>query len=294
MGKRSKREPQTDREKAQREADGACRRLGLPTSESPGSVVGAIRGALDQDVLDRYDTYEGNDRARLDFMFADPRRALWLSAGLRMPLVRVQLGWLLWALRRAGVGQGSYVVDIGSGAGLTASVLAKGLGAQLVAMDPQQGSGAATAWVADQLGVVVDALEVSSSDWPAGARQAPDVLIAQAVLWYLEPDLSRADEPMVALAANPPQASPQMATFLDRCAASRVAAILDHDFKDLWVLVITGLAERGMFPDWASAELVSKELPGRDDRQLSLTFTSTRRSTGNLAKLDALLSAGEG
>lgn len=291
MGKRGRRVELTEEDRARIEVDGICRRLGLPTSESPESIIGAIMGALDPEILIRYDDYVGNDGARLAYMFGEPSRALWLAAGLRIPLLRAQLRWLLSVLRRADLAPGFCVVDLGSGVGLTAAVLAKAFKSRVTAIDPQPGSKAAATWVANQLGVEVEAWEGSSVDWPSSVTQSPDVLVAQAILWYLQPTSDRRNETLAALVANPPKASLQMAQFLDRCAASRIAVVMDHDYRDLWVLVLAGLAERGMFPDWSSAELVGKKLPNGYDRQLSVVFTRSRQVSHDLLRLESLLSS---
>lgn len=290
MGRHRRRGELSDRDRARIEVDGVCRRLGLPTSESAESIRGAIIGALDPEVIDRFDDCEGNDAARLAHMFGEPNRALWLAVGLRIPLVRAQLTWLLVVLRQADLQPGCLIVDIGSGVGLTASVLAKVFKAHVLAIDPQPGSKAAATWVSNQLGVEVDAWEGSSIDWPSSVTQSPDVLVAQAILWYLQPAGDRRNESVASLAANPPKPSLQMERFLDRCASSRIAAVMDHDYRDLWVLLLAGLAERGMFPEWGTAELVSKELPNGNDRQLSLSFTRSRQVSQDMLQLQSLLS----
>ena len=293
MAKRKQLLAKSNRDRAQRDADVLCRRIGLPTSQSPESVIGSIRGALNPDILNEYDEYAGQDAARLTFMFDEPERAMWLSVGLRMPLVRLQLGWLLWVLRENRTSAGATLLDVGSGCGFTAVSLANALGAHVYAVDPQPGSVAAAGWVADRLGTKVEASETSMETWALPDGAEPDVVIAQAVLWYLQPDLDNDAASLASLVAEPPMPNEQMALLLDRCAKSEHALVMDHDFLDLWVLVVDGLAKRGMFPDWPHAELISCRLPGRDDRQLSLPFTRTPSGEDDLSTLSEALGSHE-
>lgn len=251
------------------------RRLGLPSTDDAGAIIGSIRGALDADIIEEYDSYAGSDEARLAFMFQEPKRALWLACGLRLPMIRRQLAWILEILLARGVSHGDTVVDVGSGAGLTAATVAQASSADVVALDPVTGSADAAMWIADQLATSLVAREQTLDQWqPDVSGDGRTVIIAQAVLWYLNGDMpDRRHDPVLSLVQDPPVPGDGLSEFFQACSQCDVVLVMDHNWNDLWVMTVLGLSEQGLYPDWSTARVDTFDLPGMPDTQLSLAFT---------------------
>jgi hypothetical protein len=267
------------------------RRLGLPTTDDAGAIIGSIRGALDPDILEEYDSYAGSDDARLAFMFAEPKRALWLACGLRLPMMRRQLAWILERLSAHGVSQGDTVVDVGSGAGLTAATVARASSADVVALDPVPGSADAAMWVADQLATSLSVREQTLDQWePEASSNGRIVIIAQAVLWYLNGDMpDRRHDPVLTLVQDPPAPGDGLRDFFQTCSQSDAVLITDHNWNDLWVMTVLGLSQQGLYPEWSTARVDTFDLPGMPDTQLSLAFTREASQDIDFARLRTML-----
>lgn len=267
------------------------RRLGLPSTDDAGAIVGSIRGALDADILEVYDSYAGSDEARLAFMFEEPKRALWLACGLRLPMMRRQLAWILEYLSTHGWSHGDTVVDVGSGAGLTAATVARALSVDVVGLDPVPGSADAAMWVAGQLEASLSACEQTLDQWHSNlSSDGRTAFIAQAVLWYLNGDMpDRRSDPVPVLVQDPPVPGDGLREFFKACSQSDVVLVMDHNWNDLWVMTVLGLSEQGLYPDWSTARVDTFDLPGLPDTQLSVAFTREARQEIDFTVLRTIL-----
>lgn len=124
MGKRSRRARGASLPAEQLEVSKILRRLGLPRGDDVGYLISSIAGALPAEILAEFDDLEGDESARLDIALADSETALWLIVGLRLPMIRAQLPWVLERLTALSLTEGSAVLDVGSGGGLTSAVVA--------------------------------------------------------------------------------------------------------------------------------------------------------------------------
>lgn len=288
--------------KSVKDVDRIFRRLGLPTTNA---VVGAIAGALPNDVLDSFDEAENSESSRLPIVFANPVNALWLGVGLRAPMVRAQLLWIVTQLAAHGIGPTSRVLEVGTGCGLTASTIQAILGCQVLGIDPQPGSADAGVWLNDQLGANAEYLETTPSELPPSLLGHFDAVVAQAAFTYTQPDPCRNPAPGKAMFNNAlKNDSPPTADTRAVLAAGQAAGcllVLDHDQPSLWGYVAAQARIQGLAPDWTTLETSAFLMPLGPDRQISLTFhqgdlsdedltclrgiideTDTHRSSGNL------------
>lgn len=161
----------------------AFRRLQLPTSGDPRNIVAALMPAIPAEVGNVWDGLEGDDEARVTFAFQHPALAHLLTVGITLPTFREELEWIL-ARFDEGLPEGD-VIDLGSGAGVTAAVLALATKRIVTACEPVTGATSATAHVADTVGVEVRPIEAPLSKLTPDAFDGARVGIAQSILSYV-------------------------------------------------------------------------------------------------------------
>jgi hypothetical protein len=278
-----------------REVDRIFKRLDLPTSNDLRAVLGTIVGTLPATTLEAFDNAENNDRKRISIMFENPLSALWLGVGLRAPMVRAQLPWIVSQLRERGVGPGSRVLDVGSGCGLTASVVQVLTGCCVVGIDPQSGSASAGQWINEQLGTNVQFIEALPRELPILGLEPFDAVIAQTAVTYTQPEpcrsMERGIEAFVAAMQNSTPITEDTRALLDLAVRTGLLLACDHDQPSLWGYLAVQAGERDLVPDWASLDTNEFGLPLGPDRQLSFAFVPGTLSPDDL---DALFEAIEG
>ena len=285
MAKRRKR-GDTNESPFVREVDRIFKSLALPTSNDPRAVFGSIVGALPAPVIEAFDKAENNEGKRIAIMFENPLSALWLGVGLRAPMVRAQLPWILSQLKHRGIGPGSRVLDVGSGCGLTASVVQAVTGCSVVGIDPQSGSSFAGQWINEQLGTDVQFFETLPRNLPELGLEAFDAVIAQTAVTYTQPKPCRLMErgigTFVAAMQDATPITADTRALLDTAVQARLLLTCDHDQPSLWGYLAIQAGERDLTPDWSS--LVSDEfvLPLGADRQLSIAFVPGTMSADDL------------
>ena len=278
-----------------REVDRIFKRLGLPTSNDSRAVLGAIVGALPAATIEAFDSAENDEGKRISIMFENPLSALWLGVGLRAPMVRAQLPWIVSELKDRGIGPGSRVLDVGSGCGLTPSVVQALTGCSVVGIDPQPGSASAGRWMNAQLGTDVQFLEALPRNLPDLELEPFDAVIAQTTVTYTQPKPCRAMErgigAFVAAMKSSTPTTEDTRALLDAAVQSGLLLACDHDQPSLWGYLAIQAGERDLRPDWSS--LASKEfsLPLGTDRQLSVAFIP---GSMNADDLDVLFEAIDG
>ena len=265
----------------------AFRRLGLPKDEV--NLLDALFRALDEDTLIDFDKLEGQEQERLDFTFATPERALWLGAGLRLPMLRDQITWIVDRL--ASHTCLTKVLDIGSGPGLTSAVIAASLNVPVTALDPQRGSAASAARLATELQCIVSSCDTSPSDAPVQVWEETGAIICQAVMWYLQPGLEPGGT--VADGINEGAAisdvSDDARTVFKHAGDCGLLLVCDHAFPNLWSFTIQQAKVVGLRPDWESLIDVSHDLPLGFDRQLCLKFVAGPSDGDDLETLRQVL-----
>lgn len=292
MGKKSRLKVQPV-SKSVKDVDRIFRRLGLPVSSAPEVVIGSIAGAISHEVLDAFDDAENNEAARLPIIFNTPKNALWLSVGLRAPMVRAQLPWIIDQLRVRGIGPGSTVLDVGSGCGLTSTVIQSVLGCDVIGIDPQQGSASAGVWLNDQLDTSVSFREIYPRELSDTEVGSFDAVIAQAALTYTQPDPCRNPSPgeavfSRALRSDIP-ATPDTHVLLHAGLRSTCLLVLDHDQPSLWGYLAQKAGHMGLIPDWSTLVTDSFMLPLGPDSQISVTFRPGVMNESDITRLKSLI-----
>lgn len=275
MGKRRQREA-TRALPFVREVDRIFKHLALPTSNDSRAVLGAIVGALPAATIEAFDSADNDEGKRIAIMFENPLSALWLGVGLRAPMVRAQLPWIVGQLKDRGIGPGSRVLDLGSGCGLTPSVVQALTGCSVVGIDPQAGSASAGQWINAQLGTDVQFLETLPQNLPDLELGPFDAVIAQTTVTYTQPkpcrEMERGTRAFVAAMQSSTPITEDTRALLDVAAQTGLLLACDHDQPSLWGYLAIQAGERDLRPDWTSLASDEFLLPLGADRQLSIAF----------------------
>ncbi len=261
----------------------------MPTSNAPEAVIGSIAGALTHEVLYAFDESEDSETARIQMIFENPQNALWLGVGLRAPMVRAQLAWIIDQLRAQGIGPSSRVLDIGSGCGLTATIIQSILSCEVLGIDPQPGSAAAGEWLNQQLGTTAAFREIYPKDLEETEHATFDAVISQAGLTYMQAKPCRDESPGKAIftrALNDiTPATPDTQALLNAALQSKCLLLLDHDQPSLWAYLASQARSNGLAPDWNTLATHSYLLPLGQNSQISLVFKPGTLSDSDIENL---------
>jgi SAM-dependent methyltransferase len=166
------------------------RRLKIPSSTDRALFRSRVASELGQRTLDDWDALrtgpEGSSDAFYDLVYRDLRTAMILGAGARSEIAKRELVWLLPRIRA--LGAAPIVIELGSGTGVAAAVVARLSGARVIAVDAHPGASAIANEVAAAVDVPVEAHTGTAADLRAILDgRAPDALFGFRTFRYVQP-----------------------------------------------------------------------------------------------------------
>ena len=268
--------------------------LGLPLTSDPRDIVARLTQALPKDVLQRFDQLEGSESARLNLIWENPDNALWLGVGLRAPMVRAQLIWLLQVLQSAGIDSSSLVLDVGAGCGVSSATIKRATGATVIAIEPGRGSAVASLHVAEKVGARVTPHEIPAARMADLDLGEIGAVVAQAVITYLQPGLSTLGGASTAtrvhqMLLTPPTATADALAVFGAGEEARRLVVIDHAYPALWGFVLEQASAHSLVPDWSTAATFEFALPLGGDRQVGLAFRPGGAVPNDASRLIAML-----
>jgi predicted RNA methylase len=272
----------------------AFRRLQLPTSDDPRAIVATVAPAIPTDIRTAWDDLEGDDDARVAFAFQHPTVAHLLTTGITLPTFREELEWILTRFDQ-GLPAGP-VIDVGSGSGVTAAVIALASKRPVTACEPAPGAAQAIAHVAEIVGVEVRAVEEPVSMLSDELFGDAGVAVVQSVLSYIGFG-----------SGDAPAKQPSCSALVTALSTVGDALVIEHTMNargstETWTSFMMQMTHSGMYPVWETAcfatgynvftpDVPAHERPLYARPKLCLRFCPSGDADGARSQLDELLAA---
>ena len=242
----------------------AARCVDLPTSRDLKYISSALASAVPPDLARAWDDLEGDSEGRIAIALANPDYACIVTSGVMLPTYLEELAWVVDAAKSLGLGPSNVALDIGSGAGLTAAVIAKDSGAVVVALDAEPGSVASATVTAQRVGCVTVRPEQGRPSTLLFDSDL-DLVITQAFFSTVWTDTSaapssglvpsgRADFAQMSRRDPPADA----AAVLELVERAGEWLVVDYAARsDIWRWILGQAGARELLPDWDGAILTS-------------------------------------